>query len=346
MYCSIRIKKKFADLIDGLVSINGLASAAAGLGLDLHHISPSLCKDPFPGSEIYKRVTIMAENRDYLRDLKKRMRREYGIKGDYTALVHALYKTLLEGRLIRILSFDVGFRDEKRTDLLKRLERIAVAIDKTCPDMIFIRELTPGSSNFYLSCLMSGLKVKYRPVLPERLLLRYDLPISLALVKACYPEETILLTETECVDQDRLFELFKLDNDIYFNVSIPSKSFRINDQMWRLIRNVMLRYRRKNQHFLMLAGLHDCCSVSSEKTYGANIGRLCRELHSTKINRDLNKGKINGECPNYVFANNFSVQHELIRTEVLKPSTLKAGITENEALLTEIRRPLSIGRDL
>ena len=271
---------------------------------------------------------------------------EYGIKGDYTALVYALLKILFEGRLIRILSLDPGFRDDKRQELLKRLGSIATVLDKFSPDIIFIRGFRPGLSNFYLNRLLAGLKVRYRPVFPDQTVLRYDLPLSLALVKACFPAETILMTETELVEQERLYDLFILDNDVYFNVSIPVNSFAINDQMWRLIKNVMVRYRRKNQHFMMLAGLNDCCSVSSEDNFRDNIGRLRKELHPTRTNRDLDKGKINGECQDHVFVNSYAVQHELIRTEVLRPSTVKAGITENEALLTEIIRPVFIGRDL
>ena len=57
MCSTIRIKTKLADSIGSFISVNGIISAAVKTGLELHHISPVLCKDPYPRSEKYKRNT-------------------------------------------------------------------------------------------------------------------------------------------------------------------------------------------------------------------------------------------------------------------------------------------------
>ena len=106
-----------------------------------------------------KKVSIKMddENLDFLRELKKEIRKKYGIFVPYSMLVCVLVRISKGNKERVIASLNVKGYKAQANDFVRRLKGIANVINNSLPDIVMLQEFRVGENSMFLKALMRKL---------------------------------------------------------------------------------------------------------------------------------------------------------------------------------------------
>ena len=331
---TISIKSSAKELCSPL-TVNRLLNVARAEKSVYDRFWPSIVKDKKINNGRKVGVKIEPENREFLRTLKKYIRKTYGIFVPYSMLVIALLKIYRNKVERKAFSLNVKGYKAETDDFRRRLLGIAKKIREEMPDLVFLQEFRVGEKAIFLRCLVKELGSFYNVVFPKDYNdADHDRCICITLVG-----KNVRHCKSGYLVNDRNFKyrynLLILDDEVCLNLWMPQiftstpERQKMAEDMWASVMNTVDLYSRNAMKFRLTGDLN----AYKEGPFGDRIQELDSKLIDTKIWEDQDRPTGEANVLDYAYANRTEVQLESIRTSVENMSDL----SDHKALITRIR---------
>lgn len=285
-------------------------------------------------------VKISSENLEYLRGLKKEIRKKYDIFVSYTRIIAVLMKIYQNPEERVVVSLNVHGYKALTPDFTDRLRGISRQIRDVLPDIFLIQEFRAGEGNKFLNILMAGLEKFYTPLFPlsYRKQDDYNNCICMILVGKNIQKIDPRRLKHESDGYRLRYNYVRLDDYVFLNTWAPQmynadqERVGMAEAMWKEILDTAKTFRAQNFKFFLAGDLN----ASVGGTYEDKILKLNYLLTETKTPEDLAipTGPIN--VLDYAFVNREAARSNNISTSILIPSIKEQELSDHEALFTTI----------
>lgn len=286
-------------------------------------------------------VKMSDENLQFLRTLKADIREKYGIFVPYSLLVCVLIRLSKKNNERKIMSLNVhGYKTE--ADVFKKcISGIAKQIENALPDIVMLQEFRVGDKHIFLNALMRKLKRYYSYICPKSFKYKehFNNCICLMLVGRNVTSGSKKLSfVNETKDFALRYNFVQLDKDYYLNVwiqqifSAQKERKDIADEMWAEILHTAQEFSTRKVRLILAGDFNSYVNGPFEN----ELIRLRSILTETKTLEASNIPTGQTNILDYVFANRFMLQSEVVNTEILDPSMISLKLSDHEALMTTI----------
>ena len=300
---------------------------------------PGLVRDKTINSGKKTSVKLSKENLDFLKNLKKHIRREYDLFVSYSMLVCVLLKIYERHDERRVISLNVKGYKAPSADFKRRIEAISKRILEELPDIVFLQEFRVGDGDAFLKILIKDLKRYYDLILPKNYT-EADCSncICISLVGKNNNQSKSFKFKDEG-DYKLRYNMLKVGDYTFLNAWMPQiysdreKKLDYAEGMWEKVSEIVDHYHGRNEKFCLIGDLNAYVGGPFEN----KILKLSYLMSDTKAMEDMYKATGPGNVLDYAFINRFAKETNTVRTTVLRPSIKRAELSDHEALLMNIR---------
>lgn len=319
------------------LTVNKLISEVRKTGIDVFW--PRLVSDKSKNTGKRIGVKVDSDNLEFLRALKRQIREVYGIFVSYSMLICVLGSLYGKPKERKIISLNVKGYKASTKEFKARLKDIASILAKELPDIVFLQEFKAGEEEVFLGLLKKELKGYYEPVMPKSY--KKEEEFSYCTCMILLRRDMVARTRRlhgEGAGFKLRYNLVEIEDFIFLNAWIPQTFDQkgglkeLAEAMWKDVSDTAIYYSRLHQNFCLVGDLN----ASINGVFDEKIRTLHYHLSDTKILDDSNHPTGVATMLDYVFANKYAMQSNMIRTKIMDPSIKQAGLSDHDALVTSI----------
>ena len=306
---------------------------------------PRLLQDKEDNLDDKVAVRIDNDNLEYLKGLKRIIKKSFGITVSYSLLVKALYKYYQNPREFKVMSLNVKGYKAYSVELSERLKEITKEIKSVLPDLVLLQEFRTGEQNMFLKILMKELGKYYEPIFPKGFKEQEEFNFCICMILIPKNIARIRAMSFQNGTAFRLrYNLIEIRGISILNAWIPqvfnpqAEIPKFAEDMWNAIIESAQYYHDKKKSFYLMGDLNSYKSGPFED----RIFRLNMLLIDTKKVDDICKPTGQTNILDYAFANRHAFMEDNAKTTIYEPSIKERDLSDHDALLMVLKLPVKV----